>query len=214
MRLRQTRRGHRAGWDAVLLAQAAEVRPGDHVLDLGSGSGAVGLMIAARVPDLRLTLVERDPVLVGLARQNLALNALDERGAALAADLFGDARSLRASGLVPGTGDVVVTNPPFFQNGERASPDPGRRAAHAMEGGDLASWLGSAGWLLRPRGRLWLVHRADALESCLAALRPGFGSCVVAPVYSKAGAPAARILVSAVKGGRAPLAIAQPVHRG
>lgn len=212
VRLRQPRRGHRAGTDAVLLASAAETGPGDHVLDLGSGTGAVGLMMAARAPGIRLGLVEREPLLAELARQNLALNGVGDRVAVHEADLFGDRRAFRDAGLTAGMADVVVTNPPFFATGMRPSPDPGKRSAHVMEGGDLARWVSAAAWMLKPRGRLWLVHRADALGACLMALHPSFGSLVVTPIYPDRGRAAARLIVSAVKGGRAPLRIAMPTY--
>lgn len=207
VRLLQPRRGHRAGTDAVLLAGQADLRPGDHVVDLGSASGAVGLMAGARVPGIRLTLVERDPLLAALARENLVRNGQAE-AEVRNVDLFADRRTLRAAGLSGGMADAVLTNPPFFEGGSPPSPDPGRRAAHVFSGGGLNGWLGVAAWLLKPRGRLTLVHRADALETCLAALAPAFGSTVVVPVRSDPERDAVRILVSAVKGGRAPLRIA------
>jgi tRNA1(Val) A37 N6-methylase TrmN6 len=74
LRLRQPRRGHRVGHDAILLAAATGARPGDHLVDLGAGVGAAGLAVAARVPGTRMTLVERDPVLAALAAGNAERN--------------------------------------------------------------------------------------------------------------------------------------------
>lgn len=202
VRLLQPRRGHRAGTDAVLLAALADARPGERVVDLGSASGAVGLMIAARVAGTALDLLERQPDLVALARENIARNGLTERARACVFDAFAPA------GGQGGAADLVVTNPPWFDGAARASPDPGRRAAHHLDGGDLRTWCAAAAALLRPRGRLWLIHRAESLAELLAALDPVFGTIVVRPVQPKAGSDATRIVVSAVKGGRAPLRLA------
>jgi tRNA1(Val) A37 N6-methylase TrmN6 len=208
IRLLQPRRGHRAGTDAVLLAAFAEAGEGELVVDLGSASGAVGLMAAARQPGARVLLVEREPDLVALARRNIALNGFADRAEAAAADVFAPLADRVAAGLMSGSADIVLTNPPFFEAGEaRASPEPGRRRAHAMAGGDLAAWIATARDLLRHRGRLVLIQRADKLAQCLAALR-GFGAIRITPVYPRAGAEAVRILISAVKDSRAPLAIA------
>ena len=50
LRLKQMRRGHRVGHDAILLAAATQARDGDHAVDLGAGVGAAGLALAVRVP--------------------------------------------------------------------------------------------------------------------------------------------------------------------
>jgi tRNA1(Val) A37 N6-methylase TrmN6 len=208
--LLQPRRGHRAGTDAVLLAGLAEVRPDEVVADLGAATGAVGLMAAVRHPSARVLLVERDPDLAGLARRNLALNGMEDRGNIVEADVFWPPQARRESGLVPGSVDLVLTNPPFFEGESRPSPEKLRRAAHEMEGGTLGDWMGSAADLLRHKGRLVAIYRADGLQRCLGALERAFGSVVVTPIQPRAGEDASRILVAAVKGGRAPLRIAAP----
>lgn len=207
VRLLQPRRGHRAGTDAVLLAADADIRPGDHVVDLGSGSGAVGLMIAARHPDTRITLIDRDPWLVELASANIDANGLAGRACAIVADAF-DSATLR--GLAE-QGDHVVTNPPFFAAGTRASPEPALRAAHVMGEGGLSGWLQAAAGLLKHRRRLTLIHRPDSLGECMDGLGPQFGSLAILPVHPRAGADAARIIISAMHGGRSRLRIRPPL---
>ncbi|TDR94364.1 tRNA1(Val) (adenine(37)-N6)-methyltransferase [Enterovirga rhinocerotis] len=223
VRLLQPRIGHRAGTDAVLLAGLSGARAGEHVIDLGSASGAVGLMIAAHVPTARVSLIEREPGLVALAGENIGLNDVGGRVAAFECDVFGigepsfaeacpdQAGDRRGPPAVPA--DLVVTNPPFFEEtaGIRASPDAGRRKAHVMEGGGLRDWLAAAARVLKPRGRLALIHRADALGACLAALAPDFGAPAVMPIHPRAGRNASRILVFARRGGRSPLLLLPPL---
>lgn len=214
VRLRQPRRGHRAGTDAVLAARLAG--EGERIVDLGAATGAVGLMLAALRPQARVTLVERDPTLVSLAWENVGLNEFAGRVAPVQLDVFAPWAEWRTSwpeALVPlGQADLVVTNPPFFEAGEgRPSPDAGRRAAHEMAGGGLPEWIAAASRLLRPRGCLVLIHRADALGACLSALSRGFGGIGVRAIHSRAGENATRILVTARKGMRGPLAIHPPL---
>jgi tRNA1(Val) A37 N6-methylase TrmN6 len=209
VRLLQPRGGHRAGTDAVLLAAAAGARAGETVVDLGSASGAVGLMLAVREAGAKLIFVERDETLVALCRRNIALNELGDRARAVAADVFAPRAEWIAAGLAPEQADLVASNPPFFEaEGARPSPDAARRAAHEMAGGTLAGWLETAADLLRPRGRLVMIHRADALATCLAALAPRFGTIRVTPVQARADSDSVRVLLSAVKGGKAPLSLA------
>ena len=70
LRLRQPRRGHRVGHDAILLAAAVPARAGETVVELGAGVGAAGLALASRVPGIRLTMVELVPRLAALAAEN------------------------------------------------------------------------------------------------------------------------------------------------
>src|SRR6201996_8672306 len=83
LRLRQPRSGHRAGHDAILLAAATPARSGDRVVDFGAGVGAAGLALATRVAGINLVMVEIDPVLADLARDNALANAIVAEVAAL-----------------------------------------------------------------------------------------------------------------------------------
>lgn len=208
VRLRQLKRGHRAGTDAVLLAASAAAAPGETVADVGAGTGAVGLMIAARVPDVRLVLVERATALAALCRENLALNGLSDRGRVVEADVLG----ARAPDLPTGEAHLVVTNPPFLERGRsRRSPDAARAAAHELPEGGLALWLSACARMLRPDGRLALIHRADRIDEVLRALPRGFGGIALRFVHPRADAAATRVLVGARKGSRAPLSVAPPL---
>ena len=209
--------GHRAGTDAVLVIAAARRLALRHAVDLGAGVGAIGLSLAALVPALRVTLVDSDPLAAALARRNAALNGLAERVATIAADIGDPAR--RWAGGEPGLGaaEVVVMNPPFLAESRvHRSPDPRRAAAHVMEENGLTGWLDAASTWLAPAGALVLIHRPDALDGLLAALRPSFGSIVLRSVHPHEGRPASRILVLAKKGGKAALSITFPLvlHEG
>ena len=99
-------------------------------------------------------------------------------------------------------------NPPFNDPArQRASPDAGRALAHAAPRAVLVAWIKTAARLLRPRGTLTLIWRADGLADVLAALAPAFGAVAVMPVHPAPDKPAIRILVTAVKASRAPLAL-------
>lgn len=216
VRLLQPMAGHRAGTDAVLAAALAGPEGGEGIVDLGSASGAIGLILAASLPDARVVLAERDSSLAALARENVALNGFADRAGVAEIDAFDQPARWSETwpeALLPlGQADLVVTNPPFFDDPRaRPSPDPGRRAAHMMAGGGLREWIAAAARLLRPGGRLVMIHRADALAACLGALPPAFGTIILRPVLPRADADASRIVLSARKGGRGPLAIRPPL---
>lgn len=202
--LRQPRRGHRAGSDAILLAAAVPDLGEGPLLDIGAGVGTIGLAVALAQPALAVVLIERDPDLAALAAANIALNGLDERVRVVAGDIAGPAVSL---GLAPASFACVAMNPPFYPPREtKASPVPNRRAAHVVDG-SLEPWFKSARRLLRPGGRIVLIHRAEALAEVLGCLATGFGDVAVRPIHALADRPAIRIVVSAVLNSRKPAAL-------
>ncbi len=215
LRLRQPIGGHRVGADAVLLAAAAGA-PARRLVDVGAGVGAVGLALLQRWPEALGDLVEIDPALAALARENAALNRLEARAHVIVADAL-SAPDRRATGLADGKADLVVTNPPFFDaRNVRASPDARRARAHvapAREGAasPLEAWIVACLALLAPGGRFVMIHRPDALGAILAAIGRRLGGVALLAVLPRAGENAHRLLICGVKGSRAPLRIAPPL---
>lgn len=201
--VRQLKTGHRAGHDAVLLAAATAARPGDRVADLGAGAGVAGLAVAKRVAGIDLVLVEIDAGLAGLARANAKANAI--HADVIVLDVEADAATHGAAGLAPDGVDAVLMNPPFNDaTRHRVSPDVARGIAHMATATTLSKWIHAARRMLKSKGVLTLIWRADGIADVLAALDHGFGSVQILPVHGDARGPANRILVRATKGGRGP----------
>ena len=204
VRLRQPVKGYRAGMDAALLAAAVAAEPGQRVIEAGCGAGAVLMQIAARYPGAALTGLERDPAMAALARENAVLNA------ATATILEGDvAAGFRALDLPPF--DQAVSNPPFFDDPTALrAPAEGKRGAWMADDG-LKAWTTFLLKSVREGGRIVVIHRADRLADLLALLGETAGSFAVRGVHPYADAPAKRVLVQAVKTGKAPLRLLPPL---
>jgi tRNA1(Val) A37 N6-methylase TrmN6 len=206
--LRQPRRGHRVGHDAILLAAATQAHPGELAVELGAGVGAAGLALARRVAGLRVTLVEIDRALAALARDNVAHNGLTDRVHVAALDVAAADRQFVAARIEPGAANHVLMNPPFNDPArQNLSPDAARRLAHAGSKDTLMQWIQRADWLLAPSGTLTLIWRADGLADVLAAVGDHFGAVAILPIFPRPNAAAIRILVRAAKGRGAPLAL-------
>ena len=206
----QPKSGFRAGIDAVLLAAAVPTLAGHAaaILDAGAGVGVAGLCVARRSPTVNVTLLERSPELAGLARRNVARNDLADRVTVIEADLLASATHLGSVGLRSEAFDVVLTNPPWLEDGRsRPSADPIKARANAMPEADLDGWLRFAARVTAPGGTLVLLHRADALDRVLAAMHGRFGGVDILPIHPRQGQPANRVVLRATKGSRAPLAI-------
>ena len=198
--LRQALGGYRAGLDAALLAAACDRAEPGRLLDVGCGVGAVMLAAAARRPTLDVTGLERDAAAAALARDNVALNGLEARATVIEGDVSLPFRSLGLSAF-----DAVVSNPPFFDDpGALRGPAPAKRDAWIAAPG-LAAWLMFLGKATREGGSITLIHRADRLADILSGLASKAGSFQIRPIHPFADAPAKRVLVRAVKTGKAPL---------
>lgn len=204
--LRQPRKGYRAGLDAALLAAACDVASGARVLEAGCGAGAALLAAALRRPEGRFTGLERDAEALALARDNIAANGLGDRVSVIAGDV---AQRFSALGLEPF--DAVMANPPFFDDPAAIrGPAPEREGAYLAEGG-LEAWTRFLLKAVREGGSLTLIHRADRLADILALLGQGAGSFRIRPVLPFADEPAKRVLVRAIKTGKAPLVLLPPL---
>jgi len=191
--LRQPKQGYRVAIDPVLLAAAIQVEPGERIVDAGCGSGAAALCLAVRVQDCTLVGVELDGELAALARTNVAANGMAGRIAIVEGALQDHA----------GAFDQVMTNPPFYESDRHtSSPQATKAGAHGEAALDLADWIKATARLLKPGGRLTLIHRADRVGDILRAFEGRFGAAAIFPLWPKDCVEAKRILVSAIKGRR------------
>lgn len=204
--LRQPARGYRAGLDAALLAAACDAKPGERVIEAGCGAGGALLAAAMRRPGAHFTGIERDPAAAALARENAALNGLADRVEVIEGDV-----AVRFSSLGLPHFDAGMANPPFFDDaGALRGPAEERRAAWMADDG-LGAWIGFLSKAVREGGTVTLIHRADRLSDILRLLAPKIGSAQVKPIHPFADEPAKRVLVRAVKTGKAPMKMLPPL---
>ena len=200
VRLRQPLAGYRAAIDPVLLAAAVPASAIDSVLDIGCGVGAAALCLAARVGGCRVTGIEAQRPLVRLASENITLNDLFGRVVVMAGNLLRPPPRLE-----PGSFAHVMANPPFLEaGGASASPDAGKAAATVEGEADLAAWVRFALTMVRPKGSLTFIHRADRMEQLLAQLMGRAGEIIVFPLWAGHEKPAKRIIVRARKAAETP----------
>lgn len=208
--LRQASGGSRAGTDALLLAAAAPREQSGLILDAGAGAGAVGIMAGTLAPRSAVGLIEIDARACALARENVAANALSDRVRVFEADLL-DPVSRRAAKLSNEAASLLLTNPPFLTRGRvRVSPDPDKARAH-VAAAPLKEWVRACLALLAPGGAFVMIHRAEALAECLAAVAGRLGGVSILPVLPRAAKPAVRILLRGVKGSKAPSTLLAPL---
>lgn len=196
----QPKDGYRTGIEPVFLAAAVPARPGERVLEAGTGSGAGLLCLATRVPGVRGLGVEIEPRMVAVARRNFAANGYTGLSAT-AADICAGAH---LPDRFDGPFDHAMANPPWHAASGTRPAVALRARAKVAETGMIAAWTRALGQALRYRGSLTLILPARALPEALAALpSAGCGSPRLVPLWPRAGRPAGIILLQAIRGGRA-----------
>lgn len=149
--------------DTMCLAAFTPVPPRCKAVDLGSGSGALGLLLCGKRPDCTVTGIELSPAAHEAALENIRRNQLENR----LESRLGDIREIR--GLLPaGQFSLVVSNPPYFTPGRgQPSPDPQRQSARASGTCPPAALFEAAAWLLPTGGKFCMVYRPERLTDLL-----------------------------------------------
>jgi tRNA1(Val) A37 N6-methylase TrmN6 len=157
VRLLQPKDGLRAAIDPVLLAASVPAGAGQRVLEVGCGSGAAALCLAARVLGVSIMGLDVQADLVALACESADLNRVSERVSFVAGDLLAAPIALQNQRF-----DHVMANPPFARHGSgRVSPDPAKALASVEGAADLAAWVAFCIAHLNPGGSVTFIHRAD-----------------------------------------------------
>jgi tRNA1Val (adenine37-N6)-methyltransferase len=208
LRIIQRKRGYRFSLDALLIAHFTDLRNGDDLIDLGTGSGIIALILAQRFRCGRVLGIEIQDELVEIAKRNVVLNGLDGR----IEIRRGDVRCPETL-CGPQSFSAVVFNPPYRRlRSGRTNSDPEKAVARHEIEGTVADFLTAAVYALRPEGRVYAIYPAVRMVELIARMR----ECRIEPkrlrlVHSRLDGGGEFVLVEGVKGGREGMNVAPPL---
>jgi len=155
------------GTDSVLLAHFAQVKHKNTVLDLGTGSGVLALLLWGRYQPRHITGIEIQPGVADMARRSVKLNELEHVIDIVQGD-YVDYKSIPHVGRY----DVVIANPPYMQagSGERSMDEPNRIARHEVTM-TLNGLMNAASHALNSGGKFFMVHVPYRLAEIVAAMQ-------------------------------------------
>lgn len=154
------------GMDAVLLSGFAKVKRGEEVLDLGTGTGIIPILLEAKTEGQHFTGLEIQPESADMAARSVAYNHLEDRVSIVTGDIKDATNIFGASSF-----DVVTCNPPYMtdQHGIKNDGDAKTIARHEVLC-NLEDVVSQTAKLLRSGGRCYFVHRPFRLVEILSTM--------------------------------------------
>lgn len=196
------------GMDAVLLSGFALVKPGEKVLDLGTGTGIIPILLEAKTQGDHFTGLEIQSESVDMAKRSVLLNHLEQKVDIVLGDIKEASKIFGKASF-----DVITSNPPYMNdNHGLQNPELTKAIARHEVLCNLDEVVREAAALLKPGGRFYLVHRPHRLIEivntlCHYRLEPKRIK-MVHPFIDK---EANMVLIEAIKGGKSMVKIEKPL---
>ena len=196
------------GMDAVLLSGFARVKAGERVLDLGTGTGIIPILLRGKTPGRNFTGLEIQEESADMARRSVAYNHLEDSISIVTGDIREAAALFRAASF-----DVVTSNPPYMTDSHGlVNPDLPKAIARHELLCSLEDVVQGAAGVLRPGGRFYLVHRPFRLAEIMTVLvRYRLEPKRMRLVYPFVEKEPNMVLLEAVQGGNSRITVEKPL---
>ena len=196
------------GMDAVLLSGFAKVKKGESVLDLGTGTGILPILLDAKTVGGHFTGLEIQPESADMARRSVILNNRQDKIDIVTGDIKNALNIFGAASF-----DVIVTNPPYMnQNHGITNPESPKAIARHELLCSLEDVIRQTGSLLKVNGRMYMVHRPFRLPDIMELMN----ECGIEPkkmrfVHPYFDREPSMVLIEGVRGGNRRLTVEKPL---
>ena len=199
LKLLQKKNGFRFGMDSVLLADFADIRSGDTVMDFGTGTGILPLLLIGRGKGKIFHAIEIMPEYCEMAERTVRLNHLENRVTIHCADA-GDSYSIFGNCFA----DAVICNPPYGMPGTALiSPYADKAKARSQDPDTLKSFFTAAFRILKGKGKISIIYPACQMLHAMMLM----SACHLEPkrfrlIYPQQSKPANLVMIEGVKDAR------------
>ncbi len=186
------------GIDAVLLSHFADINTGDTVMDLGTGTGIIPLLLALNHQPRKIYGIEKQHEVAEMANRSIIRNKLENEIEIVEMDILELNTKFGASSI-----DVILSNPPYFKKGNALVNNASIKANSRHETtGDLEEFIKVASKLLRNKGCFYMVHRPMRLVDIMYYCRQNnLEPKILQFVYPHQDKPPNILLIKCVKNG-------------
>ena len=196
------------GMEAVLLSGFANVKPGEKVLDLGTGTGIIPILLEAKTRGRHFTGLEIQTESAEMARRSVQLNHLESKIEIVTGDIKDASRIFGASSF-----DVITTNPPYMidSHGIKNEMDAKTIARHEVLC-TLEDLIRESAKILPPKGRFYMVHRPFRLAEIFCMMT----NYKIEPkrmklVYPYVDREPNMVLIEGLRGGKSRMTVEKPL---
>lgn len=206
-RIIQDREGFCFGLDAVLLSSFAIVKEGDNVLDLGTGTGVIPLLLEAKTKGRHFTGIELQKDVADMARRSVMLNDLTEKIDIVTGDLYDAVKIFGKASF-----SVITVNPPYMPfTGGLVSPNEKKAISRSEIKCSLSGIISQSVELLKPGGRFYMVHRPFRLTEIIAEMTMnGLSVRYVRFVHPRADKEANLVLIEGIRDAKHQTVVEKP----
>src|SRR5665648_412690 len=208
LKIIQAKDSYRFSVDSILLLNFIRLKNYENIIDLGTGSGIIPLLLFGKKKGLSIYGVEIQKDLADMARRSVELNKL-QNGITIIQEDF---RNLK-NNFKNQQFDVVVSNPPYISMGQgKINPSINKAIARHEITGDLEDMISVSNYLLKNKGRIYLIYRSAKLIKLVITLKKyGIEPKVIKFIHPRPGENANLVLLEGIKSGKEELKIEDPI---
>lgn len=210
LKIIQARDSYRFSVDSILLLNFIRVKNYEKIIDLGTGSGIIPLLLFGKRKGLSIYGIEIQKDLADMARRSVELNKLQNYITIIQED-FRNLKNIFKNQQF----DVVVSNPPYISLGQgKVNPSSSRAIARHEIKGDLEDIISVSNYLLKNKGRIYLIYKSSKLVKLIITLKKySIEPKVVKFIHPRQGESANLVLLEGVKKGKEELKIEDPIFQ-
>ncbi len=210
LKIIQNKDGFCFGIDSILLSDfAKEIKKGSKVIDLGTGTGIIGILLCGKTELSKIIGVEIQKEVYDMAKRSIKLNNLENKF-----EIINENIKNLENIIETGTLDAVVTNPPYKKIGTGLTNENEKKLISRHEiTANLEDFIKVSSKMLKDKGTLYMVHRPDRMVDIIELLRKyKLEPKRIKFVYPNANKDANLILLKAVKNANPFLKIEKPLY--
>lgn len=210
LKIIQNEKGFCFGMDSVILSEfSKEIKQGSKILDMGTGTGILGILLSGKTSNTQIVGVEIQEEVAEMAKRSILLNNLQDRLEIICEDI----RNLKQK-YETGSFDAIVTNPPYKKRGTGGTNENTLKLISRHEiTANLEDFILISAYLLKDQGSIYMVHRPERLADILTTMRKyKLEPKILKLVYPNYEKEPNLILVKAVKNAKAFLKIEKPIY--